>query len=378
MDAASLFDNLRDVASQFSSQRNERQKRTHLDRADFDQLHQAGYTQVALPVAQGGLWESGPASTRLICDALRILATGDSSVALVSAMHPSVLSYWLTAVEDAKTYEHWDSQCAWITESVKAGKWWGTITSEPRSGGDVNKTRTVATPAEGTLNYLLTGDKHFGSGSGAMDYMVTTAKVPGEEAPDWFVVETRDRDWDGTSGITLTGEWDGHGMIATQSHAFHFENLPATRIAWTNNLAEVSRKAGPLIGCWFTSVIVGIVDIAMQTAKEKLAGKPLGAYEQTEWLHAAKEHWLINQALEGMLRAVETQADPRIDVLTGKTAIAELSESILLRLCKIIGGGTFSRHSPFGFWFEDVRSLGFLRPPWNLAYAGLADAYKIE
>ena len=53
MDAASLFDNLREVASQFGRQRNERQKRTHLDRADFDQLHQAGYTQVALPVAQG-------------------------------------------------------------------------------------------------------------------------------------------------------------------------------------------------------------------------------------------------------------------------------------------------------------------------------------
>ena len=27
--------------------------------------------------------------------------------------------------------------------------------------------------------------------------------------------------------------------------------------------------------------------------------------------------------------------------------------------------------SSFGNWFEDVRALGFLRPPWGLAYDGL-------
>jgi hypothetical protein len=34
----------------------------------------------------------------------------------------------------------------------------------------------------------------------------------------------------------------------------------------------------------------------------------------------------------------------------------------------VIGGGTFHRRSPLGHWFEDVRALGFLRPPWGLAY----------
>jgi hypothetical protein len=44
------------------------------------------------------------------------------------------------------------------------------------------------------------------------------------------------------------------------------------------------------------------------------------------------------------------------------------------RICKIIGGGTFHRRSPFGHWFEDVRALGFLRPPWGLAYDRLIEA----
>jgi hypothetical protein len=39
-----------------------------------------------------------------------------------------------------------------------------------------------------------------------------------------------------------------------------------------------------------------------------------------------------------------------------------------------MGGGTFARHSPFGFWFEDVRALGFLRPPWGLAFDALYDS----
>jgi transcriptional regulator with XRE-family HTH domain len=31
------------------------------------------------------------------------------------------------------------------------------------------------------------------------------------------------------------------------------------------------------------------------------------------------------------------------------------------------GGGAYSRHSPYGFWLEDVPALGFLRPPWGMA-----------
>jgi hypothetical protein len=37
----------------------------------------------------------------------------------------------------------------------------------------------------------------------------------------------------------------------------------------------------------------------------------------------------------------------------------------------VLGGGTFSQRSPFSHWFEDVRALGFLRPPWGLAYDNL-------
>ena len=51
--------------------------------------------------------------------------------------------------------------------------------------------------------------------------------------------------------------------------------------------------------------------------------------------------------------------------------VAELAEASLGRMARVIGGGTFSRRSPYASWFEDVRALGFLRPPWGLAYDNL-------
>jgi hypothetical protein len=63
--------------------------------------------------------------------------------------------------------------------------------------------------------------------------------------------------------------------------------------------------------------------------------------------------------------------------LRAKVAGARLAESCLGRLCKVLGGGTYARHSPFGHWFEDVRALGFLRPPWGLAFDNLiADTWE--
>ena len=85
------------------------------------------------------------------------------------------------------------------------GLQWGTITSEPGSGGDMLRTKSLAEPddADGPIpgaSYRVTGDKHFGSGSGVTSFMVTTAVPAGEEAPTIFVLDVRDRPWDGSAG----------------------------------------------------------------------------------------------------------------------------------------------------------------------------------
>ncbi len=369
MNTSTVLANVRQVSEGFAADRKERQRRRHLDRADFARLAEAGFLLTGVPEERGGLWRGVRESTRPICEILRALAQGDPSVALVASMHPAVLSFWLAAPAlDAEDRQDWNLQVEELAQSALGGGWWGTITSEPGSGGDITKTKAVARAHGG--QYTVSGAKHFGSGSGITSYMITTALAEGESAPDLFFMDVRGVPWDGSRGMKLIAEWDGQGMAATQSHAMQFENFPAVRCAWPGTLQDLLPAAGPYVGSSFTAVIVGIVDAAMVAARQQLRPQheSLRPYEQVEWSRAEMEAWLIEQAFDGMLRAVEEGRDALWTVLRGKTAIAELAESVLRRIAKVIGGGTFNRSSPFAFWYEDVRALGFLRPPWGLAF----------
>ena len=291
-------------------------------------------------------------------------------------MHPSVIAFWLASPDPSQA--EWEQQRRAVFESAAAGEQWGTITSEPGSGGDISRTRAVATPIDVEadpalpgVSFALTGDKHFGSGSGIADRMMTTAVAEGEDGPMIFVLDMRDRPWDGTAGLRLLAPWDGIGMRATQSHAMRLEGAPAVRMAWGGRLDALTAAAGPVVATLFTSVVLGILDEAVGLAREQLRGRAsaLRAYEQVEWSRAEQDHWLAVQAYEGALRSVEAGGFTATHgALRAKEAVADLAEATLLRLTRVLGGGTFSQRSPFAHWFEDVRALGFLRPPWGLAY----------
>ena len=376
---SSLSNEIAQIADDWRAERAARQARRSLDQSDFDRLARAGLLHVPVPEEMGGLWGGAPTSLRSACEALRTLAGSDPSVALVSSMHPAVLGFWLAAPEQSGS--PWTEQKAAVLQTAADGAQWGTITSEPGSGGDILKTKARAVPdktAEGAFpgaTYRISGDKHFGSGSGVTSFMITTAVAEGEDTPSLFALDVRGRPWDGSAGLQLLAEWDGMGMAATQSHAMRLDGCPAVRFGWEGPIDEITRAAGPVTTCLFTAVVLGVFDEAVRTAAAQLQPKAesLRAYEQVEWSRAELEHWTAVQAYEGALRAVES-GDPAGGLYAGlraKEAVAELAESALARLARVIGGGTFSRRSPFASWAEDVRALGFLRPPWGLAYDSL-------
>ncbi len=374
-----LTENIADIATEWRSDRASRQARRGLDAADFKRLATAGFLNVAVPEEMGGLWRSVAETTRPTCETLRALASADPSVALVSSMHPAVLGFWLALPDSSRVA--WSEQRKAVFATALDGEQWGTITSEPGSGGDILQTKALAQADDGPgsplpgRTYRISGDKHFGSGSGMTSFMITTAMPVGEDAPMFFVIDVRDRPWDGSAGLRLTAEWDGMGMAATQSHAMRLDGCPATRLAWDGPVEDITMAAAPFIGSVFTAVILGVLDEAIATAKVQLGPKAdtLRPYERVEWSRAELDHWLAVQAYEGGLRAVES-GDHRRSVhatLRAKEAVAELAEGALRRLTRVLGGGTFSRRSPFASWFEDVRALGFLRPPWGLAFDNL-------
>jgi hypothetical protein len=78
--------------------------------------------------------------------------------------------------------------------------------------------------------------------------------------------------------VRLAAEWNGHGMSATQSHAFEFADFPATR----------SFRRGPpstvLPLCAWSAVTIGIVETAIEAARQQLARRSQGLrpYESVE------------------------------------------------------------------------------------------------
>lgn len=377
-DARGVRDAVAALAAEFAADRRARQRRLSLDPADFDRLGDAGLRCTGLPVHRGGLWDDVQTSTRPICEIFRALAHGDPAVALVCSMHPAVLAFWLATPEVPEPHAAaWHEQREQLFSTVEAGAWWGTITSEPGSGGDVTRSKAVARrDGPGSASFRISGQKHFGSGSGISSYMLTTAVPEGEDAPDWFYVPLGGNPFDGSAGVTVAAPWEGHGMRATQSHALTFDDCPAERVAWPGHLEDMIAAAGPFFATLFTAVVLGIVETAVDTARAQLAtrAESLRAYEQVEWAQAELEAWTVEQAYEGVLRSVESGVPARAAALRGKTIAAQLAESSLLRMTRVLGGGTFSLQSPFGHWFEDVRALGFLRPPWALAFDGLVAA----
>jgi alkylation response protein AidB-like acyl-CoA dehydrogenase len=369
MQPQDLIEGATSLATQWAGERAERQQRRHLDPTDFRALGDVGLWHTMVPVDQGGLWDGVASSVRPICTALRALGAADSSVALVSSMHPAVLSYWLANPRESVP---WKEQTAAVVASAAAGEQWGTVTSEPGSGGDIARTRTLAEPTDGAgalpgQRYLLTGDKHFGSGTGITDFMITTARAEGDDEPAIFFLDVREP----SPHHRVVAEWDGAGMAATQSHAVRLDAMPATRLAWDGSIAEIQLGSGGFILALFTSVILGVLDAAVGTAKAQLGPKreSLGAFEQTEWARAEMEHWLAEAAYERLLSTLES-GDPLSGLYAGlraKTSVAELAESVLSRTARVVGGGAYARRSPFSHWYEDVRALGFLRPPWALA-----------
>ncbi len=375
---ASVSAEIAELSRGWGQDRMERQARHHLEQADFEALVRTGFLELAVPRDAGGCWDGLRACARPMAEILRTMAHGDPSVALVASMHPTVIAFWLLNDYPDAT---WQQQRQAVFATAMAGEQWGTITSEPGSGGDIARTRSAAVRAPDLTGciagdaYRITGDKHFGSGSGVTSYMITTGLPARSDGPAIFVLDVRDHPWDRGEGMTLTAAWDGMGMAATQSHAMRLVDMPATRLSWNGPLGEITQNAGPFNAVMFTAVVLGVLDEAIRTARAQIndrAGE-LRAFEQTEWTRADSEHWLAVQAFEGALRALETEnsAVGLHAALRAKQTVAELAEQALLRLGRVLGGGTFSQRSPFSRWFEDVRALGFLRPPWGLAFDGL-------
>ena len=380
--ADKILANIDALAANWRSERNDRFGRRHLERSDFEALAETGFLRLVVPESHGGRWRSVAETGPIIVDAVQRVASGDQSVALVASMHPAVLLFWTVSPRaPAPHTEHWAEQRSEVFRSALDGHFWGTITSEPGSGGDIFQTKAVAEPIDdSTGRFRLTGAKHFGSGSEVVSYMVTIAKPQGEELPVGFYLDLRRQPWDGSAGMTITRRWDGMGMKATQSHATMLDGVEGVTWGWPGALAAAADAVGTLGLTTFCAVIAAVVDAAMTETENRLAGRALRPYEDVAWSQAQIDHWMLTQALRGMIETITTEPEDiaAIAAVKAKMGMAAAAEAILGNVCRAVGGGAFSASSPFATWYEDVRALGYLRPPWALAFDQLSAARQTQ
>lgn len=201
--------------------------------------------------------------------------------------------------------------------------------------------------------------------------MMTTAVPEGESAPTIscsMFGAGLEMAVQGSPCLSNGMAWDG----GDTKPRVRLQDVPTVRLALGGPLEHITRAANPFISTLFTAVILGVLDAAIGAARDQLRSKAGGlrAFEQVEWSRAELDYWVAVQAYEGALRAVEAGHSTAAfhAAIRAKQAVADLAEQIMLRLTRVLGAGTFSQRSNFAHWFEDVRALGFLRPPWGLAY----------
>lgn len=360
-----------DIANHLRTQRSERLGNTTLNAADFSAIADAGYLTLSVPIEMSGQWQNLQSTGPVLAESVRALARGDSSVALVAAMHPSVLAFWHAGTQ-ANPLDVITHQAQRHFATALDGHWWGTLMSEPGSGGDLSKASTQAV-AGANDTVALTGEKHFGSGSGQTSFMVTTARE--DDAVNLFVIDMRDKAWDGEQGLTMIRPWDGHGMCGTQSHAFKLENCAAERADPGKPFSVARPQISNLSAVLFCAVIAGVLDEAFDYALKRLNAKHDGmrALERVELVRANNEHWQAITLFEAVRDKMGTPSGVA-HARQAKYAIAQHAENALGRLAKVIGGSSFGRSSPLGQWSQDVKALGFLRPPWALQNDQLFEA----
>lgn len=147
-----------------------------------------------------------------------MLAAGDPSLSLALSMHAGVLAFWREADphHDNPQFADWEAQKRLVFDTALNGAWWGMITSEPGTAGNIANTRMAARrDASAPGDWRVTGEKHFGSGSSVASYMITTAVPEGEAEVSWFFLPIGGPPWDGSAGLMLRSEW-----VAAQREAW--------------------------------------------------------------------------------------------------------------------------------------------------------------
>ena len=244
----------------FAADRKARQLRTQFDLADFDRLAEAGLLRTGLPADRGGLWANLSCRRAASASSTECSAGADPSVAAGSrrctprcsgsGSRPDLPTPTAPAGTTARLA---------IFDTVAAGRRWGTITSEPGSGGDVvahqgRRPCRARRPSGGSPATSTSA-----AAPASTSYMLTTALPEARTSPTVLRRHPRTAPWDGSHGhhAARPRGTARHGRDAEPRVA---RSTAARRRAWRGpaDHGHHRRRPAPFFATLFTAVVLGI------------------------------------------------------------------------------------------------------------------------
>lgn len=333
---------------------------------DFEELRDAGYLRMCVPVELGGLGYT-------MADAMREqrrLAYHAAPTALAINMH----LYWTGLVADL--WRAGDKSLEWLLREAAEGAVFAAGHAE--SGNDIPVLLSTTTAERVEGGYRFTGRKAFGSLSPVWTYLGLHGMDMSDPAAPRIVHAFMPRD---SSGYSIKETWDTLGMRATRSDDTILEGVfvPDRYVA-----RVVPAGAGGLdafvlgVFAWaligFGNVYSGMAHRALALAVDALKPRTSLGMSRPMAYHAGMQQAIGEMVLEleGIDPHLDTVAREWTDgvaygagwvikIVAAKHHAVESAWKIVDRSLDVAGGFGIFRKGPFERLFRDAR-LGRLHP----------------
>ena len=344
----------------------------------------SGYAALTVPARLGGFG----ASLHEFAVAQETLGKADASLALVAAMNAHLLG----SVGEAGSWPE-DVYAELAHAAVTRGALSNSLASEPDLGspsrGGLPSTRAVKVSG----GWQVTGLKTWSTGSRALDFLVVTAAVNGQQV--WrFVIPA------GTPGVEVLPTWKGSlGLRGSGSDDVQFTDVfvpdshalpPADPLSAA---AQASLAIQVSSGGWFWTAVaatyLGVGQSALDTfvryANERVPtalGEPIATLPKVQQaagqmglellsaralLHSVTRAWTEPEARPGLL--------PRL--AAAKTLCTNAAVNVTDLALRAAGGAALTAGLPLERSFRDARA-GLTHPPGDDAALGMLGKQMLE
>lgn len=346
-----------------------RQEAAHSDRAEqlsdvgVRAIKDSGYAALTVPARLGGFG----ASLHEFATAQETLGQADASLALVAAMNAHLLG----SVGEAGS---WPEDV--YAELARAGVMRGALSNSLASESDLGSPSRGGLPSTRAVRvdggWQVTGLKTWSTGSRALDFLVVTAAVDGQQV--WrFVIPA------GTPGVEVLPTWKGSlGLRGSGSDDVQFTDVFVPGSHALPPAGPLSAVAQASSGGWFWTAVAATYlgvgqaaqDAFVQYANERVPtalGEPIATLPKVQQaagqmnlellsaralLHSVTRAWAEPEARPGLL--------PRL--AAAKLLCTNAAVSVSDLALRAAGGAALTAGLPLERCFRDARA-GLTHPP---------------